>query len=109
MIGPILAALLTAATAEPASTLPTATPPPAPAEIAPSPLAEAQANVDRAEQLYTQSCGDRAYGSYDDICSQIANQVHRYRVDLDRQRSLAAHAAKAPAVQPRPVAPLSAH
>jgi hypothetical protein len=54
-----------------------------------TPLSEAKDNLDRAEALYTQSCGDRSYGAYDDLCSQLGAQVKQYRVELDRQQRAA--------------------
>jgi hypothetical protein len=62
----------------------------APAPAPTSALDEAQANYERAEDLYNQSCADRSYGAYDDLCDQLKTQMHNYRVELDR----AEHAAE---------------
>jgi hypothetical protein len=80
MIAAIMA-MLTAA-GDPAPPTPNA-PPPAP-EVARTPLQTARDNLDQAQQIYTQSCGDRAYGAYDDLCEQLSAQVRQYRIDVDK-------------------------
>ncbi len=57
-------------------------------------LAHAQEAYDHALQLYAQTCDDRAYGSYDDLCDQLKTQVHRYRVELDKAERAAPTPAK---------------
>jgi hypothetical protein len=79
---------------------PPAVSPPEPA--AKSALAAAQDNVDQAQQLYLQSCSDRAYGSYDDICGQLAERVRQERVELDRLQRTAEKNAKSTASLPKP-------
>lgn len=75
---------------------------PAASAVAPSPVDEAQANYDRVEQIYTQSCADRSYAAYDDLCDQLKSQVHAYRVQLDRaQRTTPPKQVQAPA-PPKP-------
>jgi hypothetical protein len=60
-----------------------------------SALDQARENLENAEQIYAQSCSDRAYGSYDDLCDQISRQVHQYHVDVDRlQREASAKSRK---------------
>lgn len=63
-------------------------------------LKEAQSTYERALQLYKESCEDRAYGAYDDLCGQLKHQVHQYRVDLDRQERVVSNQTAAP--HPRP-------
>jgi hypothetical protein len=79
----LIAALLAA---DPAAAAVAATPASAPT----SALDEAQANYERVEALYSQSCADRSYGAYDDLCDQLKTQMHNYRVELDRAEHAAA-------------------
>ncbi len=85
MIAPIIALLLLAGDgqAAPSPNNPAPTEPPAttPQKAA---LDQALSNLENAEQLYDQSCSNRAYGAYDDLCYQISRQVHQYHVDVDR-------------------------
>ncbi len=73
----LIAALLAADPAAAAGTAPTVS-------ASASAQGEAQANYERAEALYNQSCADRSYGAYDDLCDQLKTQMHNYRVELDR-------------------------
>jgi hypothetical protein len=52
-------------------------------------LQTAQDNWRRAQQLYEESCQNRAYGAYDDLCDQLSRQVRQFRVELDRQERAA--------------------
>jgi len=86
----ILALLITAA--DPKGAAPASAPSavqPNPAATAAAQLKAAQDTYDRAVQLYKDSCEERAYGAYDDLCGQLRQQIHQYRVDLDRQERLA--------------------
>jgi len=60
-----------------------------------SAIAQAQENLDRAQQIYAQSCDDRAYATYNDLCNELSDQIHHYRLDLDRSQREAAKKAKA--------------
>jgi hypothetical protein len=89
MIGAILAGMLAV---EAQAAAPSQTPPSPP----PDPIVETQNNLDQAEQVYMQSCGDRAYAAYDDLCSQLKTQIHQYRIDLDQLKRTAAATARPP-------------
>ncbi len=86
MILAILGALALAGT--PATDTPT--PAPAPQTVAPAPAPDADPvttardNLEHAETLFAQSCSNRSYGSYDDLCNELSGQVHQYHVALDR-------------------------
>jgi hypothetical protein len=95
MIAAILAMLMTAADPAPP---PAAAPPPPPPQAEKTPLQTARDNLDQAQQIYTQSCGDRAYGAYDDLCGQLSAQLRQYRIDLDK---LEREGGKTAAVRPR--------
>ena len=78
---------------------------PAPVAVAATPPSEptpaktlvqtARDNLDQAQQIYTQSCGDRAYGAYDDLCEQLSAQMRQSRIDLDKMEREAAKTAGA--------------
>lgn len=51
---------------------------------------DAQNNFAQAQQVYAQSCSDRAYGAYVDLCDQLSKQVHQYRIELDKLEHAAA-------------------
>jgi hypothetical protein len=44
----------------------------------------ARETYERAQQIYHDSCQERAYGAYDDLCEQLGRQVRKYQLDLDR-------------------------
>jgi hypothetical protein len=89
MIAAVMATLLAAA--DPASGAAPAQIPPAPVEK--SPLQTARENLAQAEQIYAQSCGDRAYAAYDDLCEQLSIQVRNFHIDVDKlERTSAAKA-----------------
>ncbi|MEW6596721.1 MAG: hypothetical protein AB1429_04395 [Pseudomonadota bacterium] len=53
----------------------------------PSPPADAaQARIDELKQMYDQSCRQRAYGSYDDVCDNLRKQIHEAEADLRKQK-----------------------
>ena len=68
---------------------------------------EAPADGANLERLYAQSCGERAYATYDDVCNTLRNQIDRYRKDeAKRLREERAHpkpVAKEPAAGPAAV------
>ncbi len=69
----------------------------APAEVSTAPDYAEQ--VRALQAVFDQSCGQRAYGSYDDICTGLGDQLRAYRREADRaQRSHPA--AKAPVITP---------
>jgi hypothetical protein len=82
MIAAIMAMLMTAMDPAPPPAA-AADPSPAP-QVGKTPLQTARDNLDQAQQIYTQSCGDRAYGAYDDLCEQLSTQLRQYRIDLDK-------------------------
>ena len=86
MVAVVMATLLLATTAvsAPASSAPMSSPSQASTPPASTPLSDAKDNLERVQALYTESCGDRSYGAYDDLCNQLATQVKQYHVELDR-------------------------
>ncbi len=96
MIAAILAMLVIVTDPAPPAVI-AAAQPPAP-EVAKTPLQTAQDNLDQTQQIYTQSCGDRAYGAYDDLCEQLSTQIRQYRIELDKQQR---EATKGGAPRPR--------
>ena len=56
------------------------------AQSAPTPeeIRAARDTYERAQQVYRDSCQERAYGAYDDLCNQLGQQVRQYQLDLDR-------------------------
>ena len=102
MIGLMLTVLVAAV--DPAAST-KAPPPPAPLPQK-SPVQTARDNLEQAQQIYTQSCGDRAYGAYDDLCEQLSIQIRQYHVSLDKLERAAAAAKPVPA---RPVAESPPH
>jgi len=97
MLAAVMATLLLAASqvSDPAPSVPTA--PPQPTS---TPLSDARDNLDRAQAIYTQSCSDRSYGAYDDLCNQLAAQVKQYHIELDRLQR-AADRESAPSARPK--------
>jgi hypothetical protein len=72
------------------------------APVAAQAASNAKDDYDRVAQIYAQTCDDRAYGSYDDLCDQLQKQLRQYRIELDRHaREAASNPAKAPSA-PRP-------
>jgi hypothetical protein len=43
----------------------------------------ARENFERAQQVYRESCEERAYGAYDDLCDQLKKEVRRSQLVLD--------------------------
>jgi hypothetical protein len=92
------------AAAAAAPTAQTAAPIAAPvaAPVAAQAASNAKDDYDRVAQIYAQTCDDRAYGSYDDLCDPLQKQLRQYRIELDRQaREAASNPEKAPSA-PRP-------
>jgi hypothetical protein len=104
----MIATLAFLALAQPSPGAPTIAAPPAQtaapvaATAAPPAASNAQDNYDRAAQIYAQTCDDRAYGAYDDLCDQLQKQLHQYRIELDRQAREAASKPTKAASPPRP-------
>lgn len=85
----LLLALQIAAGPAPAS----AAPPPAPATPA-KPAASDEPPPKSLEEhlaglrvLWTQTCGNRAYGAYDDLCQNLGDQIRRAERDARRART----------------------
>jgi hypothetical protein len=83
----ILAAAAVATQAPPATTAPTA-----PAAAQPGELTAAQ-QLKALQDIYAQSCGDRAYGSFEDACfdmrkniRNVEKQVRKEAQQAQRQR-----------------------
>lgn len=87
---PLLALALLAQAAAPAA--PAAPPPPPPSAAvvaAPDAGSEDVPTVQGLEDLkrvYADSCLTRAYGTYDEVCSQLADRVRAYRREVARQQ-----------------------
>ena len=60
-----------------------------------------QAQLADLEHLYQQSCGDRAYGSFNDVCRDMRDRIRTYRRQLLRE-ARSRPAAPTPAVAPAP-------
>jgi hypothetical protein len=85
-----LALILALASTEPTPAAPAPEPPPA----------STSDKLDEVRLLYQKTCGDRAYGSYDDLCNEMKAQISAYERDLRKE---ARDAEKAKAQKP-PVA-----
>jgi hypothetical protein len=74
-----------------------------PAETGDStPLKEAHGRLDRAQRIYQQSCADRAYGAYDDLCEQLSIQMRQIRNEVDKlERAEAQKPTKTQTAQPK--------
>jgi hypothetical protein len=81
MLSLILAAAVAAASPAPASAPPADT---------------AQARMDELKLVYDQSCRQRAYGSYDDVCDNLRKQIHEAEADLRKPKPAPVPAAKTP-------------
>jgi hypothetical protein len=75
---------------------------PLPAVAAPATTSNTQNDYDRAAQIYDQTCNDRSYGAYDDLCDQLQKQIRQYRIQLDRQAREAASKPAKPVSSPKP-------
>jgi hypothetical protein len=58
---------------------------PAPAATAPEPEPTNGEHLARLKVLYDQSCGNREYGSYDDLCENLRNQIRDYQRKVERE------------------------
>jgi hypothetical protein len=96
------AAAAAAPTAQTAAPIAAPVAAPVAAQAAAQAASNAKDDYDRVAQIYAQTCDDRAYGSYDDLCDQLQKQLRQYRIELDRHaREAASNPAKAPSA-PRP-------
>lgn len=68
-----------------------------PAPVSAPPADAAQARMDELKQLYDQSCRQRAYGSYDDLCDNLRKQIHEAEVELRKAKPAQGSADKPPA------------
>ena len=85
----------------PADPAPTPPPPSAP-DTGASAVKDQQDKLDRMQQVYDQSCGNRGYAAYDDICNQLTAQLREVRIDLDKlQRDAAIASRKSNADKPK--------
>ena len=50
------------------------------------------------KRAWEQSCADRAYGTFDDVCTQMSDQIRAYERDLRRAERRRPAPAAAPAV-----------
>lgn len=63
-----------------------------------------QTSLQELQQVYQDSCAQRAYGSYDDVCEQLRFRVHAAEVAVDRAAQAARRKKpKASSDEPRPV------
>ena len=79
--------------------------PPAPASAAASSAARAMTSQDELielQRVYAESCETRAYGTYDDICSTLADQIARFRREMRRDRGRHDKPPASPAPAPLP-------
>jgi hypothetical protein len=53
-----------------------------------------QTSLQELRQVFQDSCAQRAYGFYDDVCEQLGIQVHAAEVAADRAADRAARDAK---------------
>ena len=85
-------ALLAAPTAAPppATITAAASPvPAAPADPPPKPVAERLAEL---HIMYDQTCVNRAYGAYDDLCESLGDQIRRAEREMQTPHSIKASA-----------------
>ena len=45
---------------------------------------DTQTSLQELRQVFQDSCAQRAYGAYDDVCDQLGQQVHAAEVAADR-------------------------
>jgi hypothetical protein len=75
----ILAAAAVATQAPPATTAPTASAAAQPGELTPAQELKA------LQDIYAQSCGDRAYGSFEDACFDMRKQIREVEKQMRKQ------------------------
>jgi|688.fasta_scaffold1025965_2 hypothetical protein len=68
-----------------------------PTPVSAPPADDAQARMGELKQMYDQSCRQRAYGSYDDLCDNLRKQIHEAEADLRKQKPAVSAADKPPA------------
>ena len=73
-----------------------APPAPAPADPPPKPVAERLADL---HIMYDQTCVNRAYGAYDDLCESLGDQIHRAEREMLKPKSVKAATAPAKPVE----------
>lgn len=82
MIGLVLTALLQAA---PALANPVVAAPEAAANLPPpAPVTTPSDRLEALEKLYDQTCTQRAYARYDDLCQGLRDQIKAYRSEVAR-------------------------
>lgn len=67
-----------------------------PAPVSVPPADDAQARMDELKLVYDQSCRQRAYGSYDDVCDNLRKQIREAEVDLRKAKPVIPPADKTP-------------
>ena len=73
---------------------------PAPASPPSAPPMTSQDELVELQRVYAESCETRAYGTYDDICSTLADQIARFRRDMRRDRGRRDKPPASPAASP---------
>jgi len=83
--------------APPAASAPAAAAPAKPSAEEPpeKPLAERIADL---KVLWTQTCGNRAYGAYDDLCQNLGDQIRQAERDARKAKARSAPPVARPAV-----------
>ena len=82
MVWAAILAAATVATQAPPATTATASPTPAAGE--PGELTPAQ-QLKALQDIYAQSCGDRAYGSFEDACFDMRKQIREVEKQVRKQ------------------------
>ena len=88
MFALILALALAPAALAPAAAVPLAptAAPSAPAPVLDTPASDAQ--LVQLQALFDQSCAQRAYATYDDLCSALQDQIKSVQREADRSKRL---------------------
>ena len=68
--------------------------------VATSPQPSAQDARDQLERAYQQSCAERAYGSYNDLCDQMRREIRAYKRAAAAERRGTNRTAAPPASPP---------
>ena len=89
---PVTAPVTAPAVAPPAAAAPAKPPADEPPE---KPLVERIADL---KVLWTQTCGNRAYGAYDDLCQNLGDQIRQAEREARKTRPKAAAPVAPPAV-----------
>jgi hypothetical protein len=67
-----------------------------PAPVPNAPTDDTQARMDELKQMYDQSCRQRAYGSYDDLCDNLRKQIREAEAELRKAKPVQGAADKSP-------------